>query len=264
MLFFKQKKLIEINEKIEKLQQMMENQSHTFQSIEKRLDTLEQAAQKNALDFQNMDIRMDALEQTEEKNVESIHNALKTITDMNADSRQYVCSCLTEKLDQMSLDNGKKIESLKSRLNLQNIENRLNKLEQLEQKNADSVRHALKAVRESDMDSRQYICDCLNEKLEHVLSDNEKKLECLKDILTDQKVKGLSLAESIAENVNRMQDSHGDYAKEIQESLNSIKELINVNTETDNAIIEKLDVVENEIRMLLINSVMDQIPIKQE
>ena len=288
MFIFKRKKLLEINEKIEKMLQIMEDQTYIFQNLENRLTILEQTAQMNA---------------------DGIQQALETVKDSNKDSRQYVCNYLSEKLEQVSSDNVKEFRSLKNmfdfqkrnmdslgesivgeihklqnryedhekemqesvnsikeyvneniRTGNQDIKDRINILEQTAQMNADGIQQALETVKNSNKDNRQYVCNYLNEKLLQMSSNNEKELECLKNMFDIQKRDMDSLGESIVGEMHKFQNRYGDHEKEMQESLNSINELANMNAETGNSMDEKLDVVEDEIRLLLINSVLEQMP----
>lgn len=141
----------------------------------------------------------------------------------------------------------------------ESIENRFNTLEQMNQRNTESINHILEIMMELNTDSRQYVFDLLNEKSEQILLDSEKKVESLKAILENQERARTSLKESLAEKIGKIQEDYRENERETQEYLDSIKELVDVNSEMGKSVDEKLDILDNEIRLLLINSVMGQI-----
>ena len=91
-------------------------------------------------------------------------------------------------------------------------------------------------------------------------SDDENRFVNIKNILQEQEKNRAISAEGIADEIKKIRDSYKDSEKEMWESINSMKELMDVNMEMENSEDGKLDAIENEIRLLLLNSVMEQIP----
>lgn len=140
------------------------------------------------------------------------------------------------------------------------IEQRLDMLEQEMKRNAESINHIPKTIMDLNMDSKQYICSHIDEKSGQISLDDEKRFINIKNILQEHEKSRALLAEGIADEIKKFRDSYKDSGKEMRESINSIKELMDVNMEMENSEDGKLDVIENEIRLLLLNSVMEQIP----
>ncbi len=280
MFFFKRKKLIEINEKIEKVMQAIENQSRDFHNIEQHFNMLGQEVEKNA---------------------ESINHILETMMNLNMDSKQYICSYIDEKSGKISSDDENRFINIKNILQeqeknrtilsggiadeikkfwgsyndnekemrksidsikefLHNIGRRFDMLGQEVQKNAENIDHIPETMMNLNMDSKQYICSYIDEKSGQMSSDDENRFVNIKNILQEQEKNRAISAEGIADEIKKIRDSYKDSEKEMWESINSMKELMDVNMEMENSEDGKLDAIENEIRLLLLNSVMEQIP----
>lgn len=140
------------------------------------------------------------------------------------------------------------------------IENRLSLLEQKELRSAESINHVLETMIDLNKDSKQYVCDFLAEKDEQVSLKNEYEIKNLTNVLQEYEKNSISSLENIIAEIKKIQASHQDNAKETKELLNIIKELMDINAKMKNSIDGKLEVIENEVRLLLVNSVMEQIP----
>ncbi len=117
-----------------------------------------------------------------------------------------------------------------------------------------------KLIGDRENDNRQFLCELLDRKMIDLANENQRKIKFLEAELKDIESKISVLTEKGAEEIQDLSKDLEKRDNTLRKTLKSLKQEAVKQQRTGQALIEQLDLTENEIRMLLINSVMDQIP----
>lgn len=141
------------------------------------------------------------------------------------------------------------------------------KLKEIEQK-VDRVQQMLEmqmqSVKWMEEQNRRFLCGLLNEKAAYLAGDNQSAAEMTRTKLNDIETKILELGKESVCEIEKWEDFQKNRDKELLGALEKIENEMAKDREsrekTEEQIMEKLDLTENKIHLLLLNSVMAQLP----
>ena len=308
MLFFKKKKLIEIENKLDSVLVQLKNSNKSCENmqvillkIEKRLDLLEEKIDMNQktvsqivnetetavlAEVTNLRdyIKMfdDTMEDLSEKNVAEILSKIQLVVDGVGSVKDNVSTARQESIAELSnkisqtgnqlqkqiIDGGNKnrvgIETLMTKLDaLSKIENRLYSIEEkndntrkIAYQNVDRVEKTVMAEA-NKLSERLKKLDDMEDLSEKTIAEIVSKVESLSDELYSAKDNVLTTQqESVAtlnEKINKLCEQLRQLI--IDNGAASCNKAESIVSELD----DKLDMVDSSLRLLLLNSVMDQI-----
>lgn len=108
--------------------------------------------------------------------------------------------------------------------------------------------------------NRQFLCELLEKKTELLLNENKKQIEIMKAVLQDTESRLSGVAGQNMEEFAELRMALDKHDEAVKKALKSIRWDMEKEQEREKETAEKLELAENEIRMLLLNSVMDQLP----
>lgn len=107
---------------------------------------------------------------------------------------------------------------------------------------------------------RQFLSEVLDEKSEALSDEGQRRMNVLETALKNtESIISVSAEQSIEE-IKNLNVDLGKKAGAVKKELKAVRKEIEEEHRVENTLVEKLDLAENEIRMLLVNSVMDQLP----
>lgn len=141
------------------------------------------------------------------------------------------------------------------------------KLKEIEEK-VDRVQQMLEmqmqSVKWMEEQNRQLLCGFLTEKAAYLAGENQNSAEMIKVKLNDLETKLQGLGEKTTCEIEKWKDFRESREREWLDALEKIRNEIAKNRESrgkmEDQIMEKLDLTENKIHLLLLNSVMAQLP----
>lgn len=108
--------------------------------------------------------------------------------------------------------------------------------------------------------NRQFLYELLNEKIEVLSGENQCRMEVIEAEFKDSKAEISASVKQCGEAIKDLCKGQKQHDNVVKKELNVIKQKIEEEQKVKTEIVDKLELVENEIRMLLVNSVMDQLP----
>lgn len=141
------------------------------------------------------------------------------------------------------------------------------KLREIEEK-IDGVQQILERqaqeIKEMQEQYQRLLCEFMNEKMACLADENRNMIEAAETKLKDAQTNILSAVEENTEEIKQWRVLQESRNKEIEDALNTVKNSIRnemkKERQMEKQIADKLDLTENEIRMLLLNSVLVQFP----
>ncbi len=137
------------------------------------------------------------------------------------------------------------------------------KLAEIERK-LDRITEMLENQKQSDSNreskNRQFLCEALDKKAEALSSERQCGMNALETELKDTESK---ISVSVNQILEEIQDLIKDSERQdgaVKKAFKTIQKDVEEEQRVARELVEKLDLTENEIRMLLVNSVMDQLP----
>lgn len=115
-------------------------------------------------------------------------------------------------------------------------------------------------IRDNEKNIRQFLDEILNEQTELLLNRNSCGLKDIEAELKDAASRIALLVQQNAVEIQKLCMIQEKSDKNTKEFLSTIKQSIEEEQKIEKETADKIDLAENEIRLLLINSVMEQIP----
>lgn len=107
---------------------------------------------------------------------------------------------------------------------------------------------------------RQFLCEALDKKTEMLLNESKYSGEAIE---ATQRQCESKISDAVGQNTEEIKELCKILEKRdgtVKKTLKSLQQGIDKEQEMSGELAEKLELTENEIRMLLLNSVMDQLP----
>lgn len=143
------------------------------------------------------------------------------------------------------------------RKKLREIEEKIDVLQQM-------LERQTQEIKDMEEHNQRLLCDAFHEKTIYLAEENQNMLGAVETKLKDAETNILSALEKSVEETKQWKTLLESRNKAIEDALDAVKSDIEKEVKKERQIGEqitdKLDLAENEIRMLLINSVLDQLP----
>lgn len=107
---------------------------------------------------------------------------------------------------------------------------------------------------------RQYLCELLDKKTERLLNESKYSVEAIEAVQRKCESMISGASERNAEGIKELCKILNTHDTAVKKTLKSIQQDMVKDQGTKKELGEKLELTESEIRMLLLNSVMDQLP----
>lgn len=117
-------------------------------------------------------------------------------------------------------------------------------------------------ISDYEKDNRDFLSRLLIEKIESLSDENKCRIEDVEKGLTIAEEKITALVEKNTEDIKRIYVDQEKRDEAMGKKINTIRQNMEKDQKIRSEIADKLDLVENEIRLFLLNSVMEQIPEK--
>mgnify|MGYP002510939117 CR=1 FL=1 len=139
------------------------------------------------------------------------------------------------------------------RKKLREIEEKIDVLQKLLERQAQEIREMVEH-------NRRLLCDVLHEKMLCMEEENHNMMGAVETKLKDMETNILSGIEESTEGIMQWRALQESKSKVLEETMDTVRNAIEQEQQLGKQLAEKLDLTENEIRMLLINSVLGQLP----
>ena len=116
---------------------------------------------------------------------------------------------------------------------------------------------------DNEKNGQQLLAELIIEKTETMANEDKRRIEEIEMQLQIIEAKIADLADRNIDAIKNLAQTQKIHDKSQKDMFNDINKIIGEEQVIEKENIEKLDLIENEIRMLLVNSVMDQLDRKE-